>query len=412
MTADWEHAYNPYKTWGKMGVDYQERVNFERLRKERLEKARAKMQEYGFDVLLLMSGDNIRYSIGSFDSGWRTFMRYCILPLKADPILFETVGPDTENTLLSCPWLKGRVRPSMVWRGAWSAGPHMTSKFAEGVKAALKEEGLENSRIGADLLDRPSAAGLAKAGLKIDDASQVMNKARIIKTHDEIELLKKACYLVDCTYDLVRHEWAKPGVTEEEVGGEISRFLLSNSGDTYLGNVSSGVNTNPYYRAGRTDKMIRGGDMLIVDIITRFLGYTADFARSWLIGAKPTKEHKEVYRSCYDSLYASMNAVKPGATTKDVAEHFIENEESLHGTTSLIQGGHGLGLTSQEGFWITRGHSLEFPEKLEKNMCLAIETYSTKPGFRDGVRLEENFVVTETGYQVLSQFPFEEEMLN
>jgi hypothetical protein len=194
-----------------MGVDFQERVNFDRLRKERFERTRKKMKENGIDTLLLFNGDNIRYATGTFDYIWRTFMRYAIVPAASDPIVFEPVGPDTEHVLMNNPWLKGRVRPSMVWAGAWSAEEQMADKFARGVKEALKEEGVLSGRIGGDMLDGPSAKALAKAGVQTVDASKAMMEARLIKTRDELEILKQVCFMVDCSYDLLRNQWTKPG---------------------------------------------------------------------------------------------------------------------------------------------------------------------------------------------------------
>src|SRR5712691_1707611 len=402
----WYHVYDPVMTWGQIGVDFQERVNFDRLRKERLERTRKKMKEKGLDALILFNGDNIRYATGTFDYIWRTFMRYAMIPAASDPIVFEPVGPDTEHVLMNNPWLNGRVRPSMVWQGAWSAEEHVADRFAEGVKKALKEEGVLGGRIGADMLDGPSAKALSKAGIQTVDSSRAMMEARLIKTRDELEILKQICFVVDCAYDLLRNQWTRPGARESELAGRLAHFLFSNSFDQYGGNVSSGTNSNPYFRGRHTDKLVRRGETIIIDIVSQFLGYWSDYVRCWVVGDKPTEEQRAAYRECYDSLHAAMKAVKPGSTSKDIAEKFIENDESKYGTTSLIQGGHSVGLNSHEGFWITRAYSLDHPEKIEQNMYLALETHSQKGRF--GARLEENLVVTDKGYQTFSLFPFEE----
>ena len=164
-----------------------------------------------------------------------------------------------ENTEINVTWLKGRIKPAMVWKGAWSAEGYQASKFAEGIKTTLKEEGVVNGKIGADLLDPASGEALAKAGLRIENASRLMEKARVIKTRDEFELLKQTCFLVDCVYDKIRRRWIKPGVKEAELKGKISNFLLSNNCSTYGGNVASGSNSNPYHRGGGTDKMLGYG---------------------------------------------------------------------------------------------------------------------------------------------------------
>ena len=118
-----EHGrtYEPRYTKGQMGVDSQERIDFSRLRKERLQRAHQQMKTSGHEALLLFDGDNIRYVTGLFDYGWRTYMRYCLLPADQEPIMFDTVGVDLECTRFDAPWIRDRLEPAIVWKVSGTA---------------------------------------------------------------------------------------------------------------------------------------------------------------------------------------------------------------------------------------------------------------------------------------------------
>ncbi len=126
-------------------------------------------------------------------------------------------------------------------------------------------------------------------------------------------------------------------------------------------------------------------------------GYFIDFVRCWKVAAKPTKKEKDLYKHCYDSLYAGIEAVKPGGTTADVAAKFPEYDDDKYGSVSLQQFAHSIGLSLYEGMWVSRAYSLKYPAEIKPNMYFAIETFSGFPGLEQTVRLEENICVTENG---------------
>ena len=410
--------YQPRRTFGIEACDYEERVNYERLRKERLQRLKDQMQKYEFSALLLNLGDNIRYATGTWDQIWRMAnqTRYCVVPLKGEPILFETVGTDLEWVKMNCPWIEDQLRPAMTYRFTSAAFNHMLKKHVKQVKECFLDLGInpKEDKIGFDTMDVATAEAFKEAGVNIISGALPMQMARVTKTKDELEILKIVCAIADACFWRIKYEWAKPGITEKELVGKISQFLFGRGIQSmpYVGVVASGGNTNPYLRA-YTDRLIRPGDMLVVDLAGPALnGYFMDFVRCWPVGAKFTEEQKELYKLCYNSMYAAINAIKPGATTADVAAGFLPGVADDEGTCCLLQFGHSLGLSSYEGYWISRGFSFDYPMPIEKNMYFAIETYVAKPGGEVGVRLEENLVVTDTGYQCFSLFPFEEEVLD
>ena len=231
-----------------------------------------------------------------------------------------------------------------------------------------------------------------------------------MKSKDELEMMKISVALADIAYWKLKHEIIKPGVREREARGQMIEELCRLGCHYTLGHiVASGGNTNPYIRA-TTDKIIRQGDMVIIDCaINYYYGYVHDLCRSWVVAQKMTSRQKEVYRLCYDMLYAGINQIKAGATTADIAGAFEEYYDDKYKTCSLVQFAHTIGQGLYEGFWVSRGFSLDYPEELQENMVLAVETYAGDPGGDFGVRLEENLIVTKDGPVLLSLFPFEEE---
>jgi Xaa-Pro dipeptidase len=122
--------------------------------------------------------------------------------------------------------------------------------------------------------------------------------------------------------------------------------------------------------------------------------------RCWKVDSKPTQKEKDLYKECYDSLYAAIEEMKPGNTTADVAKRFPEYDDDKFGSVSLQQFAHSIGLSLYEGMWISRAYSLEYPAEIKPNMYFAIETFAGHPRLEQTVRLEENLVITEDGHAI------------
>ena len=140
-------------------------------------------------------------------------------------------------------------------------------------------------------------------------------------------------------------------------------------------------------------------------------GHFIDFVRCWKVAQRPTQKEKDLYRECYDSMYAAIGAVRAGATTADVAKHFPPYDDDKYGSVSLQQFGHSIGLSLYEGMWISRAYSLKYPAELKRNMYFAIETFAGHPGLEQTVRLEENLVVTDGGHEIFTLCEHAEDML-
>lgn len=396
-----QHELQPRRVFSTSGTDWQGRVNFDRLRGERLARAREMMDRHGLGALILFVGENVRYVTGVYQGNWKNniFIRYAVLPRGKDPVLFETVGSDLVCAQMDAPWLT-EIRPAITWKWSEGAEGEMAARMAGSIADVLRESGVHKEKIGIDIMDMMAYQALTKEGLNIVNGWPAMSQARVIKTQDELECHKIAAAHGDAAMYRAKHEWAAPGVREAEVCARVNEYLYRSGFDfVYDIIVASGGNTSPY-RRWHTDKIIRQGDLMIIDInAVGPGGYFVDFVRCWKVAAKPTQKEKDLYKECYDSLYAAIGEVRAGATSADVAKQFPVYDDDKYGSVSLQQFAHSIGLSLYEGMWISRAYSLKYPAELKKNMYFAIETFAGHPGLEQTVRLEENIVVTDTGHE-------------
>lgn len=408
------HEYWARRVFSQSGADWQERVNFDRLRKDRLARAREQMETYDLGALVVYDGANVRYLTSSFQGNWKynIFIRYAVLPRGGEPVLFETAGSDLHCAKMDLPWMEGRIRPAITWKWSEGAQDWMVNRMVDSILEVLREHKVEKERIAIDSMDMASLNAFQSKGLTMVNAWPAMSAARVVKTPDEIELLKQTAAIGDASMYKARYEWAKPGITERELSGKIIDFMYAKGCEiVYEVIVATGGNTNPY-RRWPTDKIIRQGDMVIIDNNTVGpSGYFVDFVRCFKVEAKPTQKEKDLYKECYDSLQAAIEMMKPGNTTRDVAEKFNVYDDDKYGTVTLQQFAHSIGLTLYEGMWISRAYSLEYPAEIKPNMYFAVETFAGHPSLEQTARLESDLVITDTGHELFTIMPYDEDFL-
>jgi Xaa-Pro aminopeptidase len=408
------HHWDPRRLYSQTGADWQYRVDFERLRKDRLQRTREQMDAHDLGALVLFAGANIRYVTASYQGNWKynINIRYAVLPNGGEPVLFETAGSDLQCAKMDMPWMQGRIKPAMTWQWAEGAVPHMAGKMADTVVEVLEENGVKKERIGVDNFDWPSLEAFQERKINIVNGWPAMSAARVIKTPDEIELLKQASSIGDAAMWKIKYEWLKPGVREREIEANVHDFMLSQGCEIiYDIIVASGGNTSPY-RRWATDKMIRQGDLIIVDInAVGPSGYFVDFVRCFKCASKMTQKEIDLYREVYDSMYAGIEQLRPGKTTADVAAAFPEYDDDKYGTVTLQQFAHSIGITLYEGMWISRAYSLDYPAEIKENMYFAAETFAGHPLLPQTTRLEEDVLVTADGPVVFTMMEHMEEAM-
>jgi Xaa-Pro aminopeptidase len=403
------HEHDPRRVFSVSSTDWQSRVDFDRLRQDRLTRARMMLEKHDLGAVICFVGENVRYITSVFQGNWKNniFIRYCVLPRGGDPVLFETAGSDLECARIDAPWLNGNIRPAITWKWAETAEEMMSDKMAASIVEVLRENGVENEKIGLDIADPSALAAFQRAKLNIVSAWPAMSGARVVKTPDEIECLKISSAWGDTSFWKIEHEWLKPGVKESTITAKVNEYLYENGFDfVYDIIVASGGNTSPY-RRWHTDKVIRQGDLVIIDQnAVGPSGYFVDFVRCFKVDAKLTRRERDLYKECYESMYAAIDQMKAGNTTADVARQLPTYADDEFGTVTLQQFAHSIGLSLYEGMWISRAYSLDYPVELEENMYFACETFAGHPGLEQTVRLEENLLVTKDGPVLFTKHPF------
>src|SRR5579884_248386 len=217
------HEFDPRRTYSTTGTDWQARVDFDRLRRDRLARARAMMEKHDLGALVCFVGENVRYITSVYQGNWKNniYIRYCVLPRGGDPVLFETAGSDLECAKIDAPWLKGNIRPANTWKWAETAEPMMAGRMARSILEVLKENHVEKERIGVDVYDPAAYAAFQELNLNVVSAWPAMSGARVIKTPDEIELLKISSAIGDTSFWKIEHEWLKPGVRDHGQGQRV-----------------------------------------------------------------------------------------------------------------------------------------------------------------------------------------------
>jgi Xaa-Pro aminopeptidase len=397
------------KTYGTMAVDWEQRIDFDRLRRERLERAKRLLKQSEMGALLCFDMNNVRYLTATHIGTWAQDKanRFTLLPQDDEPILWD-FGSAARHHQLYAPWLgekRSRAGISLL-RGAMSPEMGRAQDVANKIWTELKERGLEKEPVGVDIAEVPVLFALQDKGLTIVDGQQLMSDARLIKTQDEIALLTHAAAQVDAAYDEL-YRAMKPGMRENEAVGLVSKVLYD-LGSEYVEavNAISGERCNPHPHVF-SDRMLRPGDPVYYDILQSYMGYRTCYYRTFTIGYA-SQPMVDAYKRCRDYLDAAIELVRPGRTTAEIAsvwpkaeEFGFPNEEACF----ALQYGHGVGLAIWEKPVISRLVSLDHPVEIKPNMVFALETYWPSTDGWSAARIEEEIVVTETGHEIITRFP-------
>ncbi len=400
------------RTYGMGAVDWEARVDYERLRQQRLERIRSVLEASELGALLCFDMNNTRYITATHIGTWAIdkLTRFSLLPRGDLPIVWD-FGSAARHHQIFCPWLgEERSRAGIAtMRGGFHPAAGRAEAVARKIKVELEERGLAQEPLGVDLVELPILEALRAEGLRVVDGQQLMQQARMIKTQDEITLLSSACAMVDAAYDQL-YSALRPGIRENECVGLVAKVLYDLGSEHVEGvNAISGERANPHPHV-YSDRMLRPGDPAYFDILHAVNGYRTCYYRTFAVGsASPALA--DAYRHCRDLIDQAIARVRPGATTADVvavwprAQEFgFADEEAAFG----LQFGHGVGLSIWEKPIFSHLVSDDHPEPLQEGMVFALETFWPSSDGWTAARIEEDLVVTAEGCEVITRFPAEQ----
>jgi Xaa-Pro aminopeptidase len=399
----------PMPAPGHMAVDYEQRVDFGRLREYRLSRARASLEASECGAFLLFDFYNIRYVTQTWIGGalGDKMTRYALLTRGGEPMLWD-FGSAARHHRLHSPWLDpANCHAGMLgMRGAIAPSAGLMVDAVRQIKALLEEAGVADAPVGVDIVEPPFLFEMQRQGLTVVDSQQLMLDARQIKSPDELMLLTQAAAMVDGVYqDIV--EALKPGIRENEIVALANKRLYEMGSDQVEAiNAVSGERCNPHPH-NFSDRLIRPGDQAFFDIIHSFNGYRTCYYRTFSVGSA-TPSQRDAYTKAREWMDASIAMIKPGVGTDQVAavwpaatDFGFENEMAAFG----LQFGHGLGLGLHERPIISRLNSMREPIELRTGMVFALETYCPASDGFSAARIEEEVVVTPDGPRILTLYP-------
>jgi Xaa-Pro dipeptidase len=400
---------------GRMHVDWEERVDFRRLHQYRLGRTREAIAGAGLGALLVFDMNNIRYITSTHIGEWARdkVARFAMLTPKGEPILWD-FGSAAKVHRLHAPWLRPEnSRAGMTGlRGAVAPEAGLSDDLARTVSEIMREQGVAGEPLGVDIAELPMVFALQKCGLNVVDGQQAMLDARQIKSKDEIMLLTMAAAMVDGVYQTI-FEALKPGIRENELVALASKQLYDmGSDDVEAINAVSGERGNPHPHVF-SDRLIRPGDQAFFDIIQSYNGYRTCYYRTFNVGRATQGQH-DAYKQARDWIDASIELVKPGVSTDQIAKVWPKAQEfgfDSEMEAFALQFGHGLGVGLHERPIISRLNSLKFPVEIKEGMVFALETYCPAKDGHSAARIEEELVVTATGHEVITLFPAEDLMI-
>jgi Xaa-Pro aminopeptidase len=420
-TFEWPivENYAGRQAYGTQSVDWEERINMDRMRKYRFGRAKAEMIKAKVGAVLCLNEWNIMYCTSTSSAFWTTpssGLRYALFPATAECGILYEQGEIGYHIKQNAPWLK-TVKVAIT--GAGWIGQTMgkaswelqRKKFCDQIADDLKANGVGKDPLALDTWDPGLVEEFTRIGIKVVPlGAHIFLQARKIKNRDEIECLRTCSSIGDAMFGQVARN-LRPGVRESDLEGLVHKTALELGARVYSGIFcTSGPYGWPNSRDG-SDRIIRPGDVVYMDVYnTSYNGYKICYYRTFSCG-EATKKARAIYKEAHDWLYDSISVIKPGATTKDVASRWpsgpkvwkdilINHEDQTAGSNWA----HGIGLTLYEPPIIWREVSLNEPVELEEGMTFAIETQHGVPG-EFGCRLEEVIAVTKTGAEILTKWP-------
>ena len=397
------------RSYGTNVVDWEQRADMDRLRRERLARAKAVLEQSELGALLCFDMANIRYITATHIGTWAMdkLNRFCLLPRgrRADHVGLRLGGAPSQA-------LQPVARRGALAGRDLDAARHPSKGRAESVaakiRAELEEHDLLGEPLGVDMIELPVLFALQAEGIKVVDGQALMQDVRKLKTADEITLLNTACAMVDAAYDEL-YRAMRPGFRENDCVALVNKVLFELGSEHVEGvNAISGERCSPHPHVF-TDRMLRPGDPAYFDILHAYNGYRTCYYRTFAVGSA-SRALVDAYTRCRDILDQAIAAIRPGVTTAEVVELFPRAEEfgfPDEEAAFALQYGHGVGLSIWEKPIFSRLVSFDYPETIEEGMVFALETFWPSTDGWSAARIEEQLVVTKSGAEVITRFPAE-----
>ena len=381
-----------------------------RARGHRLSRIRAALNQHDCAAALLYDPVNIRYALDAANMQVWTLhnpLRYALIFADGPAVMFEFKGSEH-----LCKGLETidelRLATGWMYMTAGDRAPERVARWAAELESLMLEHGAGNKRIAVDRLDLEGVRELESRGLDVVDGAPMIERARSIKSLDEIELMRWTIRV--CEAGMARiYEHSVPGVTEQELWAHL-HFENARSGGEWLETrlLTCGDHTNPWY-SECSDRVCSAGEMIAfdTDMIGPY-GYCADLSRSWTCGYTPlTAKQRELYAAAVEQIDHNLALLRAGlsfAEFNDKSWRIPARYEPYRYSLAV----HGVGMADE---WPVVALHPDFAHshggQFEENMVVCVETLIAEHD-SESVKLETQVLITVAGAERLDSFPWED----
>ena len=349
----------------------------------RVPRAQKLMGQLNFDLIIATPGTNFQYFVG-YNPGRSERLIALLIPREGNPVI---VSPSFERERILRRSTITEIDPWEEHESPYA----LVAKAAERLKVSSGNVGMEPTTNYIDFLRLKNA--LSKAN--VQDGSPVFDELRMVKTSEELEAIRKAVEITVASITAT-HQQLKDGLSEQEVAGLLSREM-STRGSRGGGLVQFGP-SSALPHGGPTGSKLTKGTVVLIDAGCGVDGYTSDITRTIFWGGEPSAKYREVYNTVFEAQQTAASIAKPGVECQELdrtARRIIE--KAGYGKFFTHRLGHGMGMDGHEHPYLVEGNSY----KLKPGNVVTIEPGIYMLG-EFGVRIEDDFVVTETGIEQMS----------
>jgi Xaa-Pro aminopeptidase len=391
-------------------------IDLEFVRHDRLRRVRTEMDRHGVDAVLLFDPVNIRYATDSRNMQIFTARngpsRYAFIPLDGPVVLFEFTGCEhlaAELTTID------EVRPAMTasYVAAGDAIAQTERAWAASIAELIRQHCGPTATVGVERMNAGAAIALANQGFTIVDAQQPVERARAVKSDEELKCIRSSIRATERGVAALR-DAIRPGLTEQQLWSVLHQAVIAQGGDyveTRL--LNSGTRTNPWFQEA-SQRVIEANELIALDTdVVGCFGYYADFSRTFHAGPdEPTAQQRELYAVAHEQVHHNMGIIAPGVSFKEYSERAWDIPAEYENGRYYLSA-HGVGMTGEYPYLYHRRDydAAGYDGVFVPNMTICVESYIGHNDGGEGVKLEQHCLVTETGLESLSSFPFEDALL-
>ena len=386
----------------------EDEINFKKLRSYRLDRVKKELEKNNLEACILFDPVNVRYALDTVNMSvynMHNLTRYCFVPVNGPIILYEYFNCEGLSSHLN---LINEIRPAITW-DYFSNGDQAGAQLEKWINEVkdLTNSYCKSKKLAIDVINGPAVTALNKAGIEVVDAKLILEQARVIKSPEELKCMKASIEVAEIGINKMR-EKLKAGMTEDELWSILHKTNIEHGGEWIECRIlSSGQRTNPWMQES-SNKVIQNGEIVSFDTdMVGPYGYCADISRAFVEGHKFNEDQKKIYLMAVEHINHNSRLIKPGMSFKEFTEKSWKLPEEYYGNRYSCMV-HGIGLCDE---WPMIKYPTDGGQRegyFEKNMTITVESYIGKVGGKEGVKLEQQYLVGENGLELMSHHALED----